>query len=300
MNQVEVLPHRVDNHIKETAGYKVLENMIPAEWIIRNVTERDYGIDCYIELVSNDNRLTGEIAFIQMKTTESIDWRKSDGGYKFYKVDRATTNYLRNFRIPTYLFLVDLSSKEMFFLSVKEYVQEHYREYMNNTSFAYEFYRDKDVFIKDSFFYNFLRNNQYDQFRNELQYFISNIKGYINFMNEHYYRDCFMQIDREDMLYFESLERNIIFLQKYFNTSNQLSTIDELSDKGKKIYLEDCEQTLFDGVLTDLQDEFKDSILELLDKIIDLISVKESYYWLLNKPYIYYYFSGLDKKDLFD
>lgn len=119
-------------------------------------------------------------------------------------------------------------------------------------------------------------------------------------MNEHYYRDCFMQIDREDMLYFESLERNIIFLQKYFNTSNQLSTIDELSDKGKKIYGEDCEQTLFEGVLTDLQDEFKDSILELLDKIIDLISVKESYYWLLNKPYIYYYFSGLDKKDLFD
>ena len=95
-----VLPQRADNHIRETAGYKVLESKIPAEWMIRDVTEKDYGIDCYIELVDNNNRLTGEIAFIQMKSMDAISWRIKDNGFRFYKIEKSTTNYLSSFKIP--------------------------------------------------------------------------------------------------------------------------------------------------------------------------------------------------------
>lgn len=299
MKQIGDLPLRADNHIKETVGYKVLENLIPGEWIIRNVTERDYGIDCYIELVSQDKRLTGEIAFVQMKTTAAIEWRKSDVGYKFYEVDRKTTNYLRNFKIPTYLFLVDLSTREMFFLSVKEFVQEHYKEYLENSTFAYEFFYNRDAFSKDSFLENFRRNNQYEQFRNELQYFMSNIERYISFMMEHNNRDSFMQIEKEEMLFFESLERNICFLQKYFNTKNNLTPIEELVKKGNAMFGDNYEQTLFEQVLTDLFDEFKQSILEIITIITDLVTMKEYDYWFRERNYIYNYFNNLDKSKLF-
>lgn len=299
MKQIGDLPLRADNHIKETVGYKVLENLIPGEWIIRNVTERDYGIDCYIELVSQDKRLTGEIAFVQMKTTAAIEWRKSDVGYKFYEVDRKTTNYLRNFKIPTYLFLVDLSTREMFFLSVKEFVQEHYKEYLENSTFAYEFFYNRDAFSKDSFLENFRRNNQYEQFRNELQYFMSNIERYISFMMEHNNRDFFMQIEKEEMLFFESLERNICFLQKYFNTKNNLTPIEELVKKGNAMFGDNYEQTLFEQVLTDLFDEFKQSILEIITIITDLVTKKEYDYWFRERNYIYNYFNNLDKSKLF-
>ena len=299
MKQIGDLPLRADNHIKETVGYKVLENLIPGEWIIRNVTERDYGIDCYIELVSQDKRLTGEIAFVQMKTTAAIEWRKSDVGYKFYEVDRKTTNYLRNFKIPTYLFLVDLSTREMFFLSVKEFVQEHYKEYLENSTFAYEFFYNRDAFSKDSFLENFRRNNQYEQFRNELQYFMSNIERYISFMMEHNNRDFFMQIEKEEMLFFESLERNICFLQKYFNTKNNLTPIEELVKKGNAMFGDNYEQTLFEQVLTDLFDEFKQSILEIITIITDLVTKKEHDYWFRERNYIYNYFDNLDKSKLF-
>lgn len=66
-----------------------------------------------------------------MKATDAIYWRQ-DNGVRFYRVEKSTTNYLRSFRIPTYLFLVNLSTKELFFVSVKEYVAEHYDEYMAN------------------------------------------------------------------------------------------------------------------------------------------------------------------------
>ena len=149
--------------------------MIPPEWMIRDVTERDYGIDCYIEIVDTDNSLTGEIAFVQMKTTGRIDWRIKDKGYRFTKVEKTTTNYLNGFKIPTYLFFIDLSTKELFFLSVKEYILEHYEEYKKPDTLVYEFFHDGNAFTVDAFLDTFRRNNLYEQFRNELQYFISNI-----------------------------------------------------------------------------------------------------------------------------
>lgn len=85
MTQDRELPLRADNHIRESAGSKVLESFIPSEWMIRDITERDYGIDCYIELVNADKRLTGEIAFVQMKATDKIDWRIKDKGFNSIK-----------------------------------------------------------------------------------------------------------------------------------------------------------------------------------------------------------------------
>lgn len=299
MKYEKELPLRADNHIRETAGSKVLEGFIPSEWMIRDITERDYGIDCYIELVNADKRLTGEIAFVQMKTTDKIDWRIKDKGFKFYKVERSTTNYLSGFKIPTYLFLVDLSTKEMFFLSVKEYILEHYKDYLNTGTFAYEFSHDSDAFTVDAFLKSFHKSNQYDQFRNELQYFVSNLHHYINFMWEHNDRDCFMQIEQEDMMFFEALHRNIDFLQNYCNTTNRIPSIEELANKGIKKYGDDYDQTLFEGVLTDLFDVLKASVLELVDIIIELITEREHYYWFREKNYIFNYFCNLDKTKLF-
>lgn len=299
MKQYGELPQRAENHIRETLGYKVLETNIPSNWIIRDVTERDYGIDCYLELVNSDNRLTGEIAFVQMKTTECIKWRKSDNGFKFYKVEKSTTNYLRGFKIPTYLFLVDLSSKELFFISVKEYIFEHYDEYSNDGAFAYDFFHERDIFSVDSFIKSFRRNNRYDQFRNELQHFISNMEQYICFMNEHNNRDFFMQIEKEEMMFFESMEMNISFLQRFFETNNKLTSTDELVRKGIEKYGNDYENTLFEGVLTDAFNEFKQSVLELVDIIISLITDKERFYWMIEKPYVFLFISNFEKTELF-
>lgn len=267
--------------------------------MIRDVTERDYGIDCYIELVDDCKRLTGEIAFLQMKTITQIEWHDTNNRFRYYNVKKSTTNYLANFKIPTYVFWVDLTTREMFFISVKEYICEHFEHYINAENFAYDFYHDENLFTIDSFLKSFRRNNLYEQFRNELPYFISNLHHYIDFMWEHNNRDCFMQIEHEDMLFFESMHRNVRFLQEYFCTKTSISSIDELTKKGIATYGENYEQTLFEGVLTDMFDEFRKSILELVDIVVELVTIKESCYWLREKPCIFNYFFNLDKESLF-
>lgn len=299
MEQSKELPKRTANHIKETSGFKVLEDKIPSEWMIRNITERDYGVDCYIELVDEENRLTGEIAFIQMKSTNQINWRVNDNGFKFYKVSKSTTNYLNGFKIPTYLFIVDLSTKELFFLSVKEYILEHYYEYSIDGSFAYDFFKGSNRFTVDAFLTSFRRNNQYDRFRNELQYFISNLHYYVDFMWDHNNRDCFLQIEQEEMIFFEAMHRNISFLQNYFVMLCKLPPLKELEKKGKEKYGGNYAHTLFEGVLTELFADFKTAVLELVDRIVELVTKKESHYWSMEKSYIFNYFFNLDKESLF-
>lgn len=235
-----------------------------------------------------------------MKSTDKIDWRTSDNGFRFYKVERTTTNYLIGFKIPTYLFLVDLAAEKLYFLSVKEYILKHYREYSSKSdSFYYEFYKDRDLFSVASFQKSFRKSNQYEQFRNELQYFMSYLQNYIDFCWEHNNRDCFMQIEVEDMMFFESMHRNLSFLQEYFEMPQRLPSIESLANKGNNKYGDDYNNTLFEGVLTDLFDDLKATILDIADRFIELVTKKESFYWLVKRNYIYNYFYNLDKSTLF-
>ena len=109
----------------------------------------------------------------------------------------------------------------------------------------------------------------------------------------------FMQVEKKDMMFFESLHRNISFLQNYFNTDSKIPTLECLVSKGKGMYGDDYEQTLFERVLTDMFDVFKQSVLELVDIIVALVTNKERPYWLWEKNYIFNYFINFSKSTLF-
>ena len=96
------------------------------------------------------------------------------------------------------------------------------------------------------------------------------------------------------------MHRNISFLQDYFGTINKLTPIEILDEEGRNKYGEAYEQTLFEGILTDLFDKFKDSVLEIVDRIKELVTQKESEYWWRERNYIFHYFYNLDRDSLFD
>ncbi len=113
------LPQRDKKHITETSSFKIFSNNIPDQWIIREVNERDYGIDCYIELVNTKGQVTGELISIQLKGMQTIKWTQQDY-YTFSGIKISTTNYWRNFPIPVFICLVDIKTNETFFSPVKK------------------------------------------------------------------------------------------------------------------------------------------------------------------------------------
>lgn len=73
-------PKRPDTHVTEAESWRLLQAIAPEEWIVREVSERDYGIDTYIELASKDGHITGDLMSVQLKGVSEINWKEKDDG----------------------------------------------------------------------------------------------------------------------------------------------------------------------------------------------------------------------------
>lgn len=176
------LPKRVPQHISESASFKLFSSKIPNSWIVREVTERDYGIDCYLELVNDENELTGHLASIQLKSRQKIPWTQEDT-YTLSEVNISTSNYWYNSLVPVFIFLTDIDEQEVYFESVGYHIKRNFDEFRKQTKFNYVFkkshlFKGKDgIFsFKFDYYYEYYRA----RFESELLFFLSNLENIKN------------------------------------------------------------------------------------------------------------------------
>lgn len=111
-------PKRISAHISESASFKALSSALPDAWIIREVTERDYGVDLYVELVRENNAVTGDMVALQVKSTSSLSFNSS-GGYSFSGIKKSTINYWRGLPVPVFVVLVNLENGSAYWSSME-------------------------------------------------------------------------------------------------------------------------------------------------------------------------------------
>ena len=110
-------PKRISKHIAESESFRVMSSWLPKEWIIRDVTERDYGIDVYVEIVEADQRVTGKMIALQLKSRKSLRFDKS-GTTKVGGINVSTCNYWHSLPIPVFLVVVDGAARVPYWLCV--------------------------------------------------------------------------------------------------------------------------------------------------------------------------------------
>lgn len=89
---------------------------LSADWVIRNLEERDYGIDLQVELFDGNNP-TGHMALIQVKGTE-----KSFKDEPRARIPVKTLNYAELFNIPFFLFQTSLVDKKTRFIWLQKFI----------------------------------------------------------------------------------------------------------------------------------------------------------------------------------
>ncbi|MEM5640444.1 DUF4365 domain-containing protein [Bacillus toyonensis] len=116
-----VNPSRPRQHILETSSGKALSNFIPDNWIIRGVTESDYGIDYEIELVKDNGEVTGKFFKLQLKATDKIYTRK-DGFISLSQIKMTTINYWISLNKQTHVFvcLFDSQTGNLYWTNIFE------------------------------------------------------------------------------------------------------------------------------------------------------------------------------------
>ncbi|WP_428666448.1 DUF4365 domain-containing protein [Runella sp.] len=292
------LPKRPKQHISEAASFKLFASKIPESWIIREVTERDYGIDCYLELVNDDNELTGELVLIQLKSRQSIPWAK-DNTYTLTGIDISTSNYWYKFAVPVFIFLADLEKEEVFMLSVDYWIKRNFFEFIQQSTFNYKFKKSSifegnhGVFaFKFDFYYEYYRQ----QFENELLFFLTNLLHFQDFQIDHYNRESQLGIQGSDLIYFEAMHRNYKFLCIYLNLDNAIPSIQELKKKSREKFGHTYYYELYEGDLTEWVEEFQKLTLQIIKGLKSFLHGEFSYWKIIN-PTLYHYVTSISEDE---
>lgn len=110
------IPKRSSTHRTDTLAVRAVISELPADWLIRNLEERDYGVDLQIEIFDGDEP-TGQIAHIQIKGTDSA----FNGAPKFGSFPVKTIGYAERFSAPFFVFHTSTKTKETYFVWLQKY-----------------------------------------------------------------------------------------------------------------------------------------------------------------------------------
>lgn len=125
---------RTYQHIIDTRSVKKVLNLLPDHWVIRELTERDYGIDLIVEIfekAGSDNHghdafeSTGAMFHIQVKGTNSKLTATGDGTFS-YPMSKYALSYSESFSTPFFLFRVDVSEPDAnsYFIWIQRYIKD--------------------------------------------------------------------------------------------------------------------------------------------------------------------------------
>jgi hypothetical protein len=124
---------RTYTHIVDSKAVRAVLNQLPIEWVVRSLTERDYGIDLMVELFDSDGsdkngkakyRSTGWTAVLQIKGTEIQNAYKKKELSTSLDVDFLL--YAERFALPFVLFYVYVGDGDatIHFLWIQRYIKD--------------------------------------------------------------------------------------------------------------------------------------------------------------------------------
>lgn len=291
------LPKRIEQHVIETASYKIFELIIPNEWVIREVTERDYGIDCYIEICEK-GYMTGKMVSIQLKGTKKIELTKNEEFITYYNVGTSTLNYWNNFPVPVILLYIDINRNEVFYLNIKEYLRENYLDFINETLNHLNIPTSQKIST-----YNVAEviNSIYikEITRQEVELLISSflisLSLNIEKITAHICRDPFLGLDfyedeGEDLVLLSNFYKQCNYFANLFKIPWAVNSYKEIVSNGKKKYGDYYD--FYEGEIAIVIQQGIPILLRIIDEIKKLIQVEESF-WEIKNPLLLKYIENI-------
>ena len=124
---------RTYQHIIDTKAVKQVINSIPEYSVVRELTERDYGIDLMIEFFAiHDSKdkdghdqydSTGYICFLQIKGTENKIKTNANDTIS-YTIDKKALLYVEKFSTPFILTRVYTNQNSIYFIWLQRYISD--------------------------------------------------------------------------------------------------------------------------------------------------------------------------------
>lgn len=107
---------RPQQHIIETKSQRLFENIVPVEWVCREI-KPDYGVDYLIEIFEN-NKSTGKTFFVQLKgSSQEI---ANDTFEKQFTIDNL--DYYKSLSLPVLIVCVSVSTEQIWAIWANNFI----------------------------------------------------------------------------------------------------------------------------------------------------------------------------------
>ena len=114
-------PKRRNTDVTAEIGVNLVSTIINDEfgWVFRRThEEHDYGVDAYVDYVTQEGCVTGQFLAIQIKTGKS--YLSKSGAMHWYSDTKEHLNYFLNLPTPILLVICDPKTKECFWAVLKK------------------------------------------------------------------------------------------------------------------------------------------------------------------------------------
>lgn len=291
-------PIRCPNHIRETSSFKVFSKNIPNNWLIREISERDYGIDALIELVNPDRQVTGEFISIQLKSKSQVKF-DSEGKHRNYSINKSTTNYWLNSNFITLIFLIDESSESIFIKSPDVYAREQYARYCSSDNFYYDFHRS-DEFSIPYFLKLYSQAKNLRLLDSELLHLESIYGKFCNLYENRIRRDFHLLVDEDDVLsdFFYLLD-STFSLCKLLDLDWEIPSPRKfVNDNPIGVHANYGDYYIYEYHMTKLLLKLDKKIAQLISAAKSIALNKHHNYWINKKPSLVAFLSNVSTTPL--
>lgn len=286
------LPKRPETHLIEAESWRLLQSIAPGNWIVREVTERDYGVDCYIEMCGGDGEITGDLILVQLKGIKSpISWKSSSdlSTARSPSIKVETANYWNNLPVPVFLFVADLSNKDIYYVSVEEGIRNQYDKVLNQDKISFRLVKELSLSSdvgKTLFPWFYVKERNHRNFVFHVTSLLSHIQPFSEFIRSNQMKDCFMEVETEQHLQFraiyETCRAAAVYLEKEWNIESLKDLYIKDRDEWKDPYVYLHERTLGYAL-----EKIEKLFPRLVRKALRLVTRSQSTYWLHNDPVFY-------------
>ena len=189
----KMYPRRSQSHLVEARSKRIFQLAIPPEWMPRELSENDYGIDYLLEFSGASNEIRGQVAAIQLKGTES-DF--SNSACRPVRINRSTFNMWLEYEAPVFLVLVDVTYERVYFKSIEEESRRNYRAYRGTASLSVTFdFLPSDAYNPEAMLAAYKTAKLLRRMDDELPSIVSLYRDFVVLHTSRYRRDGHMPVD---------------------------------------------------------------------------------------------------------
>ena len=285
-------PKRTRTHKIEAASWRLLQELAPDEWIVREVSERDYGVDAYIELATPAGDVTGNLISVQLKGVEKLDWEATKRSIKTTRspqIKVSTATYWFKLPVPVFLFVADLSTRKIYYVSVEESIRKQFGKLSKQDSITFELVEELNISSKIGaglLLWFIARERAHDQFTFHITNLLSHIPAFGDFIALNQNRDCFMEVESEAHLQFRALYETCRTASLYLENEWTVDALKDLYAKDREQWKDDF-ALLHEGTIDYILQKLEPVFLGLVRKALNLVAKEQGDYWRWRDPIFY-------------